>query len=73
MRCRPAPPVAPAATIIVTDNRFVSAKDGSTQVTYGGQPLYFYAHEGPGEVRCHNVDLNGGLWWVIGPDGRRRP
>jgi predicted lipoprotein with Yx(FWY)xxD motif len=43
------------------------------QVTYAGRPLYFYAHEGPGEVLCHNVFLNGGLWWVIGADGRRRP
>jgi predicted lipoprotein with Yx(FWY)xxD motif len=42
------------------------------QVTYRGRPLYFYAHEGPDEVKCHNVFLNGGLWWVLGPDGRRR-
>jgi predicted lipoprotein with Yx(FWY)xxD motif len=50
----------------------VKRRDGSLQVTYAGQPLYFYANEGPGQVRCHNVDLNGGLWWVIGPDGKRR-
>jgi predicted lipoprotein with Yx(FWY)xxD motif len=43
--------------------------DGSTQVTYGGRPLYYYVNEGPGEVRCHNVDLNGGFWWVVGADG----
>jgi hypothetical protein len=43
------------------------------QVTYAGRPLYFYAHEGPGAVLCHNVFLNGGLWWVIGADGKRRP
>jgi hypothetical protein len=24
------------------------------------KPLYFYAHEEPGEVLCHNVDLSGG-------------
>ncbi|MBA2505276.1 MAG: hypothetical protein H0V29_04940 [Thermoleophilaceae bacterium] len=48
-------------------------KDGKTQVTYAGKPLYFYVNEGPGEVRCHNVNLNGGLWWVVGPNGRRRP
>ena len=47
-------------------------RDGKLQVTYAGKPLYFYSHEGPGEVRCHNVDLNGGLWWVVGPDGNRR-
>jgi len=51
----------------------VKRRDGKQQVTYAGKPLYFYAHEGPGEVRCHNVDLNGGLWWVVGPDGNRRP
>ncbi len=48
-------------------------RDGKLQVTYAGQPLYFYAHEGPGEVECHNVFLNGGLWWVVGPSGKRRP
>lgn len=48
-------------------------RDGKLQVTYAGQPLYYYAHEGPGEVRCHNINLNGGLWWVVGPDGKRRP
>jgi predicted lipoprotein with Yx(FWY)xxD motif len=48
-------------------------RDGRLQVTYRGRPLYFYVNEGPGEVRCHNVNLNGGLWWVVGPDGRRRP
>ncbi len=50
----------------------VKRRDGKLQVTYAGKPLYFYAHEGPGEVRCHNVNLNGGLWWVVGPDGKRR-
>ena len=44
-------------------------RDGETQITYGDRPLYYYAHEAPGEVRCHNVDLNGGFWWVIGRDG----
>jgi predicted lipoprotein with Yx(FWY)xxD motif len=51
----------------------VTRRDGKLQVTYAGKPLYFYAHEEPGEVRCHNVNLNGGLWWVVGPDGKRRP
>ena len=50
----------------------VKRRDGRMQVTYAGKPLYLYAHEGPGEVRCHNVNLNGGLWWVVGPDGKRR-
>jgi predicted lipoprotein with Yx(FWY)xxD motif len=50
----------------------VERRDGRLQVTYAGKPLYYYAHEAPGEVRCHNVNLNGGLWWVVGPDGERR-
>jgi predicted lipoprotein with Yx(FWY)xxD motif len=43
--------------------------DGTTQVTYKGQPLYYYAHEGPGEVTCHDVDEFGGLWLAINADG----
>ena len=51
----------------------IKRRDGRTQVTYAGKPLYFYAHEDPGQVLCHNVNLNGGFWWVVGPDGKRRP
>jgi predicted lipoprotein with Yx(FWY)xxD motif len=48
-------------------------RNGKRQVTYAGQPLYAYAHEGRDEVLCHDVRLNGGLWWVVGPDGEPRP
>jgi predicted lipoprotein with Yx(FWY)xxD motif len=51
----------------------IERKDGRKQVTYAGKPLYFYAHEDPGVVLCHNVDLNGGLWWAVGADGKPRP
>jgi predicted lipoprotein with Yx(FWY)xxD motif len=51
----------------------IRRRDGRMQVTYAGKPLYFYAHEGPGVVLCHNVNLNGGFWWAIGADGSRRP
>jgi predicted lipoprotein with Yx(FWY)xxD motif len=47
--------------------------DGAVQVTYAGHPLYFYANEGPGEVLCHNVFLNGGLWFVVTPEGGPGP
>jgi len=43
--------------------------DGTLQVTYNERPLYFYEHEGPGEIKCHNVDLHGGFWWVVTPSG----
>jgi predicted lipoprotein with Yx(FWY)xxD motif len=48
-------------------------RKGKKQVTYGGKPLYYYAHEGPREVLCHDVFLNGGYWYVVGRDGKRRP
>lgn len=43
--------------------------DGSTQVTYAGHPLYYYAHEDPHEVLCHNVTEFGGRWLVVTPAG----
>jgi predicted lipoprotein with Yx(FWY)xxD motif len=43
--------------------------DGTAQVTYNGHPLYYYAHEGPGQVLCQNVDEFGGLWLVVTADG----
>ena len=43
--------------------------DGTTQVTYAGHPLYYYAHEGKHEVRCHNVQEFGGLWLAVTPSG----
>ena len=48
-------------------------RDGRLQVTYAGKPLYYYVHEGPGQVLCHRVNNSGGFWWVIGPNGKRRP
>ncbi len=47
----------------------IRRSDGTLQVTYNGRPLYFYEHEGPGEIKCHNVELHGGLWWVVTPRG----
>jgi predicted lipoprotein with Yx(FWY)xxD motif len=45
--------------------------DGTTQITYDGHPLYYYAHEGPGQVLCHNVEEFGGLWLAVQPNGER--
>jgi len=43
---------------------------GGTQVTYGGRPLYYYVGDQVGQVRCQNVKEFGGLWLVVGPNGR---
>jgi predicted lipoprotein with Yx(FWY)xxD motif len=48
----------------------VRRRNGRLQVTYNGWPLYYYAHEGPREVKCQNVDEFGGLWLVMKPNGR---
>jgi predicted lipoprotein with Yx(FWY)xxD motif len=48
-------------------------RNGDRQVTYAGKPLYTYAHEERDEVFCHDVRLNGGYWWVLGPAGEPRP
>jgi predicted lipoprotein with Yx(FWY)xxD motif len=47
--------------------------DGAVQVTYGGHPLYFYAHEAPGQVLCHDIEEFGGLWLVVTPAGDAAP
>ena len=48
----------------------VRRRNGRLQVTYNGWPLYFYAHEGPREVKCQNVNEFGGLWLVVKATGR---
>jgi predicted lipoprotein with Yx(FWY)xxD motif len=44
-------------------------RSGRLQVTYNGWPLYYYAHEGRGEVKCQNVTTHGGTWLVVRPNG----
>ncbi len=48
-------------------------RDGSLQVTYGGHPLYYYAHEDPWQVLCHDFVEYGGTWFVVQPDGDAAP
>jgi predicted lipoprotein with Yx(FWY)xxD motif len=48
----------------------VRRRSGRLQVTYNGWPLYYYAHEGPREVKCQNVNEFGGLWLVVKANGR---
>lgn len=53
------------ASLIGTTER----TDGTTQVTYDGNPLYYYAADSaPGDTTGQAV---GGVWWVVGPDGSR--
>jgi len=45
--------------------------DGSTQVSYGGHPLYTYRLDvKAGMVTGQAIDQNGGPWYVLSPAGR---
>jgi predicted lipoprotein with Yx(FWY)xxD motif len=46
--------------------------DGSTQVSYGGHPLYTYDLDvTPGMVTGQAIDQDGGLWYVLDPAGKQ--
>ena len=41
----------------------ITRDDGSLQVIFNGQPLYYFANDaGPGEANGHMV---GGVWFVV--------
>jgi predicted lipoprotein with Yx(FWY)xxD motif len=44
--------------------------DGTTQVTYGGHPLYYFAGDKTaGSTAGQGVNAAGGLWWLVAPSG----
>jgi predicted lipoprotein with Yx(FWY)xxD motif len=45
-------------------------RDGKLQVTYKGQPLYYYVADKPGVILCQDVNEYGGDWLVVSPSGR---
>ena len=46
--------------------------DGSTQLSYGGHPLYTYNLDvQPGLITGQAIDQDGGLWYVINPAGHQ--
>jgi predicted lipoprotein with Yx(FWY)xxD motif len=48
-------------------------RGGRRQVTYAGQPLYYYVHDTPHEIFCHDVYEFGGDWLVIQASGDPAP
>jgi predicted lipoprotein with Yx(FWY)xxD motif len=44
-------------------------RDGRRQVTYRGQPLYFYVHDPKGQVLCNDVVEFGGTWFALDAAG----
>jgi predicted lipoprotein with Yx(FWY)xxD motif len=47
--------------------------DGTTQVTYGGHPLYTFAPDKnkPGSTKGQGVDGFGAEWYVVGTNGKK--
>lgn len=49
----------------------ISRADGRTQITYAGHPLYYYAGDAAaGQTNGQGLDMDGGKWWLVGPDGQ---
>ena len=50
---------------------FTRRRDGRLQVTYAGNPLYFYVGDRrAGQVLCQAADEFGGTWYVVASGGR---
>jgi hypothetical protein len=46
--------------------------DGTTEVTYNGHPLYYYAGgQQPGDTSGQNLDQFGAEWYVLSPAGKK--
>jgi predicted lipoprotein with Yx(FWY)xxD motif len=53
------------------DTGTITRGDGSTQITYGGHPLYYYAGDSKaGDTNGQDLDANGGKWWLVAPSGK---
>jgi predicted lipoprotein with Yx(FWY)xxD motif len=57
-----------AASLLGTASRM----DGTTQVTFAGHPLYFYAGDRkPGDTTGEGINAFGGGWDVLSPNGSK--
>jgi predicted lipoprotein with Yx(FWY)xxD motif len=72
------PPVTTDGTPLHGDGVIVSMlgmskrSDGTTQVTYGGRPLYSYSGDSsPGDTRGQEADAFGGEWYAVGANGKK--
>jgi predicted lipoprotein with Yx(FWY)xxD motif len=50
----------------------ITRSDGSKQVTYDGQPLYYFAGDsGAGQTNGQGSDSFGAKWWLVAPAGTK--
>lgn len=48
----------------------ITRSDGTQQVTYHGQPLYYYAQDqSPGQTNGQGISSFGALWYLVQPNG----
>jgi predicted lipoprotein with Yx(FWY)xxD motif len=48
----------------------VTRTDGTKQLTIDGWPMYTYVGDtAAGDTKGQGLNLSGGLWWVVGPNG----
>lgn len=71
-------PIVPAPSTLPTSLPGITAKigeitrsDGKKQLTVDNLPVYTYVGDTkPGVANGQGLNLSGGLWWVVGPNGK---
>jgi predicted lipoprotein with Yx(FWY)xxD motif len=64
----PQPGTGASGGLIATTAR----ADGTTQVTYGGHPLYYFVGDkAPGDVTGQDIDQFGAKWYVVDKAGKK--
>ncbi len=57
-----------SGTLLGTTKR----NDGTTEVTYGGHPLYYFiADKKPGDITGQGINQFGAKWYVLAPSGNK--
>lgn len=50
----------------------IQRRDGQTQITYNGHPLYYYARDTRGQRPMgHHIEDEWGEWYLVTPDGEK--
>ncbi len=72
------PPVTATGKVTAADGAkaadlgTITRSDGSKQVTYDGQPLYYFAGDsGAGQTNGQGSDSFGAKWWLVAPAGTK--
>ena len=45
-------------------------KNGALQVTYNKHPLYYFTEDTRTKIKCQHMNMHGGLWLIIKPNGQ---